>query len=101
MTDLTPPVLDYQHAGGACSVTGGYVYRGPSAPSLTGLYLYADYCSGFVRVFQYTGSGITNQSDITSQISPGGAISAFGQDAKGDVYIMTLNGPVYRIVGAP
>jgi len=100
-TGMSAPILDYPHTGGACSITGGYVYRGQSAPSLTGLYLYSDYCAGFVRAFKFTGNGITDAHDITAQLDPGNAVSSFGEDAKGDVYIMTLNGPVYRIVGAP
>ncbi|MGZ8438999.1 MAG: PQQ-dependent sugar dehydrogenase, partial [Candidatus Limnocylindrales bacterium] len=39
------PIVEYSHAGGNCSVTGGYVYRGPSA-ALVGKYIFADYCSG-------------------------------------------------------
>ncbi|MEO5631515.1 MAG: PQQ-dependent sugar dehydrogenase [Nitrospiraceae bacterium] len=37
---LTLPVLDYSHASGACSVTGGYVYRGGAIPSSSGTYFY-------------------------------------------------------------
>ncbi len=98
---LVQPVTDYIHAFGACSVTGGYVYRGPTVPALLGFYVYADHCAGFVQAFKYTGSGITDLRDISSRVSPGGSISSFGEDARGDVYIMTLNGPVYRIVLNP
>jgi len=42
------PILEYSHAVG-CSITGGYVYRGPAMPGLgQGMYVYADYCSGRV-----------------------------------------------------
>jgi glucose/arabinose dehydrogenase len=100
-TGLVQPVTEYIHANGACAITGGYVYRGAAVPALRGYYLYADYCAGFVRAFKYTGSGIGSPLDLTQAISPGSLISSFGQDAKGDVYIMTLNGRVYRIVGTP
>ena len=44
---LTDPIAEYSHAEGGCSVTGGYVYRG-SMPEWSGVYLYADYCTGYV-----------------------------------------------------
>jgi hypothetical protein len=98
---LVQPLKEYLHAGGRCSITGGYVYRGPSAPALTGFYMYADYCTGIVGAFKYTGSAINTERDITGRISPGSTISSFGEDAKGDVYIMTLNGGVFRIIANP
>ncbi|MEM1181521.1 MAG: PQQ-dependent sugar dehydrogenase, partial [Acidobacteriota bacterium] len=41
---LTDPIIDYNHSGGRCSITGGYVYRG-AIPSMQGDYIYADLCS--------------------------------------------------------
>ena len=45
---LVPPVAEYSHDVGGCSVTGGYVYRGPGLPELDGTYFYGDYCSGLI-----------------------------------------------------
>ena len=45
---VTLPLLEYSHAGGACSISGGYRYRGTQIPSLNGAYLYGDYCSGTI-----------------------------------------------------
>ncbi|MEA2642983.1 MAG: hypothetical protein QOG08_9, partial [Chloroflexota bacterium] len=42
----TKPVAEYSHAGGQCSVTGGYVYRGAAIPALSGFYFFGDYCAG-------------------------------------------------------
>lgn len=95
---LVLPILEYQHSDGGCSVTGGYVYRGTRVTRLIGHYLYADYCSGFVRSFRYAGGSATEPTEWTTQISPGGAIVSFGEDAKGDVYIMTYGGDLYRII---
>ncbi len=90
------PVLDYTHGIG-CSVTGGYVYRGSAIPSLVGHYLYADYCSGWVRSFQYLGGQAVNRQDQPT-LSPGVSITSFGEDATGELYVLTQNGIVYRIV---
>jgi glucose/arabinose dehydrogenase len=95
-TGLTLPVLDYAHNQG-CSVTGGYVYRGPAIPALVGHYLYADYCSGWVRSFQYQGGRAANRLDRPA-LKPGGNITSFGEDARGELYILTSNGRVQRIV---
>ena len=104
-TTCTPvgvlPVLEYAHADGACSITGGYVYRGTRVAALAGRYLYADYCAGFVKSFELSGGAATNLQTWTTQLAPGGNISSFGEDAEGDVYVMTLGGGVYRIVTAP
>ena len=102
---LTLPVIEYGHTGGACSVTGGYVYRGTRVPALAGHYLYADFCAGFVRSFRYVGSAATDARDWSQRLSPagggGGSVSSFGEDARGEVYVMTLGGALYRIVEAP
>ena len=96
----TLPVIEYSHAGGACSVTGGYVYRGTKIAVLVGQYLYSDYCAGFVRSFQFSGGAATNTQTWPS-LQPSANVSSFGQDAKGELYIVTLNGAVYRIVPGP
>ena len=94
---LVLPRVDYDHGSG-CAVTGGYVYRG-SAKSLTGHYLYADYCGGWVRSFRYSGGVAAEQRDEPA-LTPGGNITSFGEDAAGEVYILTQQGSVYRITGS-
>jgi len=98
-TGLTPPVLDYSHDDG-CSVTGGYVYRGTAIPSLVGSYFYADYCGGWVRSFRFADGKATDRQEW-SALSPGGSITSFGQDAAGELYVLTREGGVYRIVQNP
>src|SRR6266513_5001672 len=43
-TGKTLPLIEYSHASGGCSVSGGYVYRGTRIAALVGQYLYSDYC---------------------------------------------------------
>ena len=94
-TGLTPPVLEYGHGDG-CSVTGGYVYRGSAAAEYYGHYFYADYCEGWVRSFRLAGPTATEQKDWPS-LRPGSQILSFGEDARGEIYLMTTSGHVYRI----
>jgi hypothetical protein len=91
------PLLEYDHSGGACSITGGYVYRGTAIPSLRGTYFYADFCAGFVRSFRLVNGAATQPFDW-SALRPGADVTSFGEDGSGELYIMTSGGGLYRIV---
>lgn len=97
---LVMPVYEYSHAGRACSVTGGFVYRGSAIPEIRGHYFFGDYCEGFVRSFRYANGTATELIDWTDQIGNVGNITSFGMDAAGELYITSTNGRVYRIVRA-
>ncbi|MCK6554367.1 PQQ-dependent sugar dehydrogenase [Candidatus Binatia bacterium] len=103
-TGLTMPVLEYDHGQG-CSVTGGYVYRGCKMPDLAGTYFYADYCTEFVRTLTMSGGVATNLQDRTAELESGGvsidAITSFGEDARGEIYITDQGGEVFKIVPGP
>ena len=98
-TGLTLPVLDYTHDNGACSIVGGYVYRGPSNASLIGTYFYADFCAGFVRSFRLQNGQLGTQNSWPLLSPPGGRITSFSEDAQGELYLMTEVGELFRIVG--
>jgi len=80
--NATPPVAVYDHGQG-CSVTGGYVFRGPGNPALQGVYLYGDFCSGAIWGLRPNGSGWDNQLLASSGV----LISAFGEDEQGRLYL--------------
>jgi len=96
-TGLTMPVLDYDHSNGACSVTGGYVYRGTSIQGLTGTYFYADFCARWIRSFRVSNGQATELTEWTT-LMPSSTVASFGQDANGELYIIA-GSSVYRIVG--
>ena len=95
---LTLPILDYTHDNGACSIIGGYVYRGPLNPAATGRYFYADFCAGFVRSFQLQNGQPGSQNSWPLLSPPGNQITSFGEDARGELYLMTLAGGLFHIV---
>ena len=94
---LALPVLEYDHGQG-CSITGGYVYRGGTIAGLQGTYFYGDFCSGFVRSFRFANGAATEQLDRAGLAPPGGGITSFGEDAAGELYIVTQGGGLFRIV---
>jgi len=87
-TSLTLPVIDYTHTNGACSITGGYVYRGSAIPGIRGHYFYSDYCAGFLRSFRYSGGAAVDQKDWGLTMS---AVASFGVDAAGELYVISGN----------
>ncbi|MEO5590638.1 MAG: PQQ-dependent sugar dehydrogenase [Gemmatimonadaceae bacterium] len=93
---LELPVLEYNHSGGQCSITGGFVYRGAAIPELTASYFYADYCAGWVRSFRYSAGAVTEQR--LWAVGSVGFLTSFGEDAAGELYVTSSNGRVYRIV---
>jgi glucose/arabinose dehydrogenase len=93
---LTLPTVEYTHDNGACSVTGGYVYRGQVAPAIQGTYFYADFCAGFVRSFRFNNGSALERTEWPLLAAP--SITSFGQDGVGELYILTKGGNVSRIV---
>lgn len=90
---LTDPIAEYSHAEGGCSVTGGYVYRG-SMPEWNGIYLYGDYCTGFVWGLLQVDGGWQAQVLFDTDVN----ITSFGQDEAGEVYLIDDGGGVYKLV---
>jgi hypothetical protein len=87
------PVFEYSHAAG-CSVTGGFVYRGNAIPALRGAYLYSDYCTGGVRLITVAGTTVTLTRNLGLSIA---SVASFGEDANGEVYVLSALGAVARI----
>ncbi len=90
---LLLPVAEYSHGEGGCSVTGGYVYRG-AMPEWNGVYLYADYCTGYIWGMILSNGGWQSQRLFET----GQQITSFGQDELGEVYFTTDGGEVYKLV---
>jgi glucose/arabinose dehydrogenase len=87
------PVFEYDHGQG-CSITGGVVYRGTGVPGLAGAYLFTDYCNGTIRAVRARDGAVSDQRVFDAE---GPNLVAFGEDAAGEVYVMSLDGPIYRL----
>ena len=105
--NLVLPIEEYGRDQGS-SVTGGYVYRGSLIPGLRGHYIYADYGSSMIVRLRVEGGEVAERVEITQQlVAPGSnnpvqAISSFGTDNGGEIYVAAYNaGAIYRIVQAP
>jgi hypothetical protein len=95
-TGLQLPAIEYDHTSGSCSITGGFVYRGTAIPEATGQYFYSDYCSGFLASMSGSaGAGFTTR---TWNVPNVGNVLSFGEDAAGELYVLSGNGTVYRLV---
>lgn len=89
------PVTEYTHVSGRCSVTGGFVYRGTKSPKLAGRYIFGDFCSG--TIWSISRSASTG-SKPTLLLETSLLISSFGEDEKGEVYVVDFGGGrIYRL----
>jgi glucose/arabinose dehydrogenase len=99
---FTPPIHDYPRDIGR-SVTGGYVYRGSAIPSLQGTYVFGDFSLARVWSFKYNGTTLSEFIERTNELDPPGPetlgnVASFGEDAAGELYIVTYGGTIYRII---
>jgi glucose/arabinose dehydrogenase len=83
------PITQYTHAGGRCSITGGYVYRGPYRTLPSGTYVYGDFCTGEILMFKDGAQSLLLDTNFS--------ISSFGEDESGEIYVVSHGGTVYRI----
>jgi len=87
-------VVEYDHTGGNCSITGGSVYRGGLYPVLQGVYFYGDYCSGRIWGMKRVGSTFVARLLLET----GMLISTFGEDEAGNIYVADHGtGKIYLI----
>ena len=91
-----PPVHTYSHATSGCSVTGGLVYRGARTPLLHGQYFFTDFCQPSIRALGGPPGDLTHRIVLpTGQLS---AVSTFGEDSNGEMYVAELNtGSILRL----
>ena len=105
MANLIPPITDHDHsAAGGTSVIGGFVYRGSAIPALVGTYVFGDLSSGHVWGLKQDSTGAWVRTVVLEHNL---IVSAFGQDAAGELYLVDYangvagDGAIFRLVAAP
>lgn len=90
------PAFEYPHGTNdtnGCSITGGYVYRGSTYPSMQGTYFFGDFCKGKIWGASYDNGWQTSLLTTAPFL-----ISTFGEDEAGEIYVADYgNGKIYRI----
>lgn len=100
----TPPIFEYDHTDFGGSVIGGYVYRGSEIEGLEGTYFFADFVNDKVMSFDPADPNTTLADRTAELLSPtgiSGGITSFGEDAAGNLYLVSINGQVGMIAAIP
>ena len=90
---LEPPIYEYGHAAGDCSVTGGFLYRGIDYCTMQRVYFFGDYCTGRIWGLQQDGATWQSQELLDSDLN----ITSFGEDEAGNLYVADHGGGIYQI----
>ena len=91
----TEPVAEHSANNNWHSVIGGQVYRGTCFPDLVGTYFYGDYVAQELWSLRIMNGAAQNDQRLLQGV---GAITAIHADATGELYVVTQNGAVRRIV---
>jgi glucose/arabinose dehydrogenase len=90
---MKAPLFVTTHAGGSCSITGGYVYRGTQYPNFQGKYFFSDYCKAQIGVSDSSGNVTFSQTFTDNNFV------SFGEDMNGELYVASIsNGMIYKII---
>jgi glucose/arabinose dehydrogenase len=89
-----PPILEYQHGQGDCSIIAGVVVRDPRLPDLAGRLLVGDFCTGEIEAVAVERGQVVDRDPLGISVPQ---LSSFGVDGAGRVYLASASGPVYRL----
>jgi glucose/arabinose dehydrogenase len=93
-----PPIYVYPNEGSdACSVTGGFVYRGKAIGWLRGAYVFSDWCDGRLRYIRKKNGKIIEEGELGVTVP---LIASFGEDHDGELYAISLEGNIFKLLPA-
>ncbi len=91
-TGMKPPIHEYDRDAGI-SITGGFVYRGPSLEGLKGKYIYADF--GTRRIWALEHSNLSKPVN-TLLLEADFNISSFGIDQNQELFMCGFDGKIHK-----
>ena len=91
-SNFVQPIGQYDHSGGKCSITGGYVYRGTRGTFASGAYTYGDFCTSELFVYK--------NGQSVRLLATGISLASFGEDEAGELYAVNLQGSVSKLVNS-
>ena len=93
-----PPLYFYGQGGTPHGgITGGYVYRGEAIPALEGVYLFSDAISGFIWGIDAEAVAAGEPAVAHALLDAPQGIVSFGEDDDGELYVIAVDGAIYRI----
>lgn len=92
----TPPLYEYSHHDGGCSISGGVLYRGEAIPELRGWYVFSDYCDATIRALDVR----DGQAGRVVELATSSQVSAITEGGDGELFVLSLTDGVSRLVPA-
>lgn len=92
-----PPTHFYDSVSPHCGVIGGYVYRGEAIPELYGVYLFSDFCSGYIWGIDADAVAAGGPAVAHVLLDAPQQFVSFGEDDDGELYLVALDGILYHI----
>ena len=90
----TAPIFEYEHAGGACSISGGAIGTNTTTPGRAGWYFFGDYCTGTVTAILTDGTSTVASEPVLTNL---GNITAVRCTFDG-MFVISLEGTVRRVI---
>jgi len=92
--NAVPPIFEFDRSEGACSVTGGYVYRGEAIPAMRGAYLFSDFCDGRIRALVQENGQVVAERDLGIEAPE---VTTFGEGPDLELYVASRGEGLFRI----
>ncbi|MDB4963864.1 MAG: hypothetical protein JWP01_3863 [Myxococcales bacterium] len=100
-TGLTLPQDQRTHADGWISIIAGEVYRGTCFPDLVGWHFYTDHTGGQRGLWKARLEANGTLEIVDTGIDPPAGVASIHADARGELYLTTIDRAIYRLEAAP